>query len=910
MTRLAIGLLLIALTVPGSALAQMPGPNPSPPDTPAQDADAPAPDADADAPTGPVVNPPAVLTPAEPIYPPEALAERVHGIVVVELSISDTGAVENVTVGSLTVVSESGEPRAGDGRYQFGPAALEAAKQMVFRPAEYDGKPFAVQINFTFRFVLPEKPKTTEPVTGPPAPVKKPEVNYRGALVERGSRSSVPGATITVFRGEGESLEGYEATSGADGRFVFYDLPSGTWQVRIEREGYIAVKTDELISTNEVVEGKYWIEKGSYSEYDITIEAERPRKEVNRRSLSTAEFSKVPGTISDDPVLVVENLPGVGRSSFGSGEIIVRGSGPQDTGVFVNGIAVPLIYHFGGLKSVVPASVVGGIDFYPGNYSVAYGRAMGGILDLKLKRLKPDIVHGSADVSVLDTSLYLEVPLGKNAAIAFAGRRSYIDFVLDAAIPEDADIALVSAPRYYDYQFLGNWRPKKAHDIRWLALGSDDLFELLFDDPADPTGVIESNEISAQTAFQRVIGEYKYTPNEKISNLVRMSVGNDQLNFSAFGAFAFDADLLLFQLRDNFVWNANKQLSLETGFDSTISRFSGVIKLPALQSEGENDPDGIPDEILTQEIMGDFDLDLAPFVEASIRLDKLTIVPGLRLDYFGQQNQVSIDPRVSARYELPDDVAVKGGVAVVHQAPLFPELDEVFGNPDLDLQRALQYSVGVEWKPFENIRGDFTLFYKDLDNLVSPTDAMVMRGGMTVPLRFDNEGTGRVYGAEAFVEHKFANNFRGWVSYTLSRAERIDSGETEARLFDFDQTHILAVVASYIFPRNWELGARFRLVSGSPNTPIIGGIFRSESDRYDPIYGETNSSRLPMFQQLDVRVDKTFVYDTWKFSAYLSLINATNHANVESLTHNFDYSEEGSVNGLPVIPVFGLKGNW
>jgi hypothetical protein len=133
---------------------------------------------------------------------------------------------------------------------------------------------------------------------------------------------------------------------------------------------------------------------------------------------------------------------------------------------------------------------------------------------------------------------------------------------------------------------------------------------------------------------------------------------------------------------------------------------------------------------------------------------------------------------------------------------------------------------------------------------------------------------------------------------------------SEYRRFDFDQTHILAVVASYLLPRNWELGARWRLVTGSPETPVIGGIYQNDLDRYIPSYGPTNSGRLPRFQQLDLRVDKTFILDTWRISGYLSLINATNHTNVEGRTYNFDYTEKGSVNGLPVLPVLGIKGEW
>lgn len=857
----------------------------------------------------PSVTPPTLVQDSPPVYPAEALQDRVHAVVVVALEISDSGQVVSATAGSATVIPENGAPLPDDGRYGFAQAAVDAAKGLVFTPAQYDGMPFAVQIDFTYRFTLPPRPPEEQPapevVVEPPRPSV---INFKGKLVERGTRSDVPGALVTVFRGEGEDAEGFEATTAADGTFEFYDVPDGTWSVRVEREGYVTITTEEEFSSKEVVEARYWIEKGSYSPYDVMIEAERPRKEVNRRSLDAAEIAKVPGPIANDPVLVVENLPSVARTL--GGDIIVRGSGPMDTGVFINGINVPLIYHFGGLKSIVPGNVIGGIDFYPGNFSAAYGRGMGGVLDLRLKRLEPDRVRGSADISVLDTSLYLEVPISKNAAIGFAGRRSYIDFLLNAAIPEDADIALTSAPRYYDGQIFGNWRPDAAHEVRWLALGSDDLFELLFDDPAvDPSGIVQSNELSARTSFARAIADYRYTPSPKFNNLLRLSAGRDAISFSVLGAIGADTNVVTVQARDTATWTFNDRFTLDAGMDAMVSRFGGTLKVPGFAREGE-EMQFDPEAIRTTALGSDPAFDLAPFVEARATFGKLSLVPGLRLDYFGQVGDVSIDPRLTARYELPGDVAVKGGVAVVHQAPSFLDVDPVLGNPDLGLQRALQYSVGVEWRPNDVVRIDATAFYKDMQNLVSSTEALIERGGEMVPAIYDNNGEGRVYGGEIFAEHAFSNNFRGWLSYTLSRAERRDSGSSELRLFDYDQPHILAVVASYALPRHWEIGARYRVVSGSPDTPIIGGIFSSQRDEYLPVYGAVNSDRLPLFQQLDVRVDKTFVFDTWKFSAYLSLVNSTNHRNVESRTYNFDYTQKGSVAGLPILPILGVTGEW
>lgn len=860
----------------------------------------------------PITRNPAIKTAVEAVYPAQALADRVAASVVLEIDIAADGAVDSTNVLDVVVVREDGTTIEGADTYGFEQAAVIAVSQTEFTPAESNGTPIPVRIKYTYNFKLPAPAPAPDPEpapeAAPPAPARAPVVNFRGRLLERGSRTRLAGLKVTVYRGEGESVEGYEAVSTADGEFVFYDLGAGTWNVLIRPDGYYDYKTRETIAAGEAIDATYYVEKKSQNPYDVTVEADRPRKEVNRRTLTAAEIVKVPGTLGD-PVLVVENLPGVARPAPGSGEIVVRGSGPEDTGIFIDGIEVPLIYHFGGLKSVVPASVVDSIDFYPGNYSVQYGRAMGGIFDLHLKRLEPDRFHGSVDVSVLDTSLYFEAPIGDDAAIAIAGRRSYIDFVLDAVIPKDAGFALTSAPRYYDFQLMGNWRPAPSHELRAMFLGSDDVFEILFDDAAEIAAGLESGNIDTGTNFQRLILEHRYTPSEQFNNQLRLSVGRDQVDFRFFDTFRFDFRQKAVQLRDTATFTVSDTLSIAAGVDTLLQVLSGEVRAPRPPDEGEPPPEFDPDDVLVSTFDNRPFWYAAPFVEATWKLGDLELVPGLRADYFSRTREYSVDPRIVGRYSLGDFTA-KAGAAVVHQEATPQETDEVFGNPDLELQRAFHYSLGLEWRPRDHLRFDATVFYKDLDNLTSRTGATTERDGETVPLVYDNNGEGAVYGAELFLEHKFADRFRGWLSYTLSRAERTDSGETESRLFDYDQTHILAVVGSYQLPRNWEVGLRYRLVSGSPTTPVIGATFVDEMDAYSPTYGETNSARLPTFQQLDLRVDKTWVMDTWKLGAYLSLINATNHTNVEAENYNYDFTEKGSVNGLPILPILGVKADW
>ena len=123
------------------------------------------------------------------------------------------------------------------------------------------------------------------------------------------------------------------------------------------------------------------------------MKGDRPPREVTRRTIGREEMAQSAGTYGD-ALLSLQNLPGVARPPPFSGALVVRGSAPQDTNVYIDGTNVPLAYHFGGLSSVVPTELLDRIDFYPGNYSAQYGRGMGGVVDVGLRDPSKDHYHG------------------------------------------------------------------------------------------------------------------------------------------------------------------------------------------------------------------------------------------------------------------------------------------------------------------------------------------------------------------------------------------------------------------------------------------------------------------------------------------------------------------------------------
>ncbi len=853
---------------------------------------------------------PSVKTFVDAIYPPAALQAQISASVALEIDIGADGSVEGVTIVSSSTVAltqtSSAGPRLTAAEYGFTSSATTAAAQLVFNPAMAGETPVPVRIGYTFDFEPPPLPPAPELVTTSSATkaAKAPGIaNYSGTIREKGTRTLLPGVVVTVFQQTDDDVIAFEATTDKDGKFEFYDLAPGIWKVQSNLRGYFPIRDAQRIVVQDIIEVTYYIERGAYNPYEVHVVGTKAIKEVTRRTLTRNEITKVPGTLGD-PVAVVQNLPGVARAP--GGLLLVRGSGPQDTGILVDGVFVPLIYHFGGLKSVIPAELVDSVDFYPGNYSTYYGRFTGGILDLHTRKLDPDQLHGSADLSIIDSSLFVQAPITDTLSIAAGGRTSYFGPIIKAAVPEDADVSITAAPKYSDYQLFANWRPNPGHEVRAMFFGSADSFETLFEKPAEFDAQIQADGFELKTGFQRGIIDYRYQISPKVKNSLQLALGADQFNFSFGQQFFGNFDILLMQGRENFNWQATEWLEITLGMDVLVGRTDGEIQAPKARLEGEVAFNDDLREVTYTKVDGVVSTNLAPYVEATIKLmdEQLTLVPGFRMDWWSRVAEVTFDPRLIAHYQLNEQWAVKGGVGLTHQQPQPDQLDPNFGNPDLGLIEAIQYSVGGEWLPTEHFKFNTTFFLKSLRHLVARST------GLNDGTALSNQGSGTVIGLEVFAERKFYNNFRGWLSYTLSRAVRRDLDDGPSRLFDFDQTHILTLVGSYQLPRGWEIGLRWRLVSGNPNTPFVDYVVLVDADRPTGIAGAINSGRNPLFHQLDLRVDKTWIFDWWTLSAYLSLLNTYNQTNTEGQQYEFDFSKSEPIPGLPILPILGIKGEF
>ena len=227
----------------------------------------------------------------------------------------------------------------------------------------------------------------------------------------------------------------------------------------------------------------------------------------------------------------------------------------------------------------------------------------------------------------------------------------------------------------------------------------------------------------------------------------------------------------------------------------------------------------------------------------------------------------------------------------------------MFGNPDLHPQRATHYVLGADVDVTATLRVEVVGFWKDMRELVVPGE------GPEDPV-LANDGRGRAYGGELLrAAAAVAQPVRLDRVHAVAQRAPGSPRPALARLPVRSDEHPDAL-ASYKLPRGFQVGARYRYVTGNPYTPVTGAYFDSNADRYVPITGRAVQRRLPAFNQLDLRVDKVWTFDRWRFSAYLDVQNVSRATNPEALSYNFDFTCPSPVAGLPLLPIVGRAGRF
>lgn len=769
------------------------------------------------------IQPPVPLTPLTVLWPADLVADRDASPVAVDLllTIDETGMVSDVQVVSAV------QP--------FGAVAGKMAAALRFLPATEAGAPIPVQVPLHLVYAPPP-------------------VNLSG-FVRGGAGEPLGGETV--------SAAGRTVVTRDDGSFAFRGLPSGPTEVRVTggEERSIAPVTVTLSATE--VADVTLAEPAPQEAAPVVGAYKRERAEVQKRAITAEQLRTVPGTMGD-PLRAISNLPGAVRTPLDAGWLLVRGGAAQDTGVSIDGMPVPLIYHLGGFTSVVHPGFVQEVNFFPGGQSARYGRASAGIVDLVTNRA-PTALDLRAGANIIHAGLYAAVPF-QNGGIAIGARRSYLDWVLNA-VPGVSDESAAIAPKFYDWEGKLSW-----HDLDVSILGYSDT--------------ISASNTRGQ-AVDITTGTQRYALSE------RVKIGDRKLRFQPYYG---NESLVLYAEGLDLAEEEHVQsggLRVETpddgdggwGWSAGVDTLYQHVRVTAnsVQREGN----------LT-----------SPEPYADLRIgDARRIVLGARLDSLLVKDQVprlGFSPRISGVYPVGEALSFNADLGVYHQPP---PRDLVVGPAEgsaLELQYSYGGGVGATWKPGA-LQIEGSAYWRRLEN----ETATEVDGTL-------GQGQGLAYGLETLTRYN-QGRFSGWLTATWSRSFRREEPSLAWGGSTYDQPVYVVLIGAYDLGRGWTVASRFRYASGfllptEDDTPTAYDVFTQTEV---PLEGDS-AGRLPAYHALDVKISKHVLARHVVLDTYLDVQNVYNHRIPEPVMTGFPelVSEHYYGYGLPVLPILGIEGGF
>ena len=601
------------------------------------------------------------------------------------------------------------------------------------------------------------------------------------------------------------------------------------------------------------------------------VEVRGKRKEAGQTTLGQAEIRDVPGAFGD-AFRAIETLPGVVPVASGLPFFFVRGAPPGNTGYYLDGIRVPLLYHLALGPAVIHPGLVDHVDFWGGAPPAKFGRFAGGFVSGET-RDPASRIHGEGNVRLFDAGLLAEAPFANDrGTFLAAGRVSYTALLFSAIVP---DVRL----NYWDYQTRVAFDVTPKDRLSVFAFGSHDFLG-------------EVNQLSDGTSRVRTVFSTQFHRldlryDRKISSgrmRFAVTLGIDESNL---GEDAVTRDRML-AARWDFEKRIADDLTFRAGADAMLDHYDlldGTLRGGSTDAFASLYP---PRNDVAFGVRADVVWKVVPRVE---------VVPGARFDLFGSFLSAgalvpdrlrtaivpAADPRLAVRVKVTPDVTYVSTLGVQHQTPAFivPVPGLQVGRLADGLQSAIHASQGAEialpWKFTVNP----TIFVANTFGLTDATATCAGAFEIDDP-RCVRRVSGRTYGLELAIRRAFSERLTGFVTYTLSRSTRLTRPYTyresrgtvslpilggEQRIpGEFDRAHVLNVAASYAIGRGWRAGARFYFYTGRPYTEEVRGV---------PI-PPYNGYRFPDFYRFDFRVEKRWTFGKTGYVSFVAeWLNAT-----------------------------------
>lgn len=719
------------------------------------------------------------------------------------------------------------------------------------------------------------------------------EYQIKGVVIDKSTRQPLEFVNVLVVG------LGIGASTDANGNFLITQVPPGIYRLQASFLGYKTELTPEYRVNHVTPYVQIELEEENASLNEVVVTASPfqkvPESPVSLRVIGLQEIEKAPGA-NRDISKVVQNYPGVAFSPIGyRNDLIVRGGGPSENRFYLDGVEIPNINHFstqgasGGPVGLIDADLIRSVKFYSGAFPADKGNALSSVLDFSLRDGDMERNSLKATLGASEVSLSSNGHIGNKTSYLVSVRQSYLQALFKI-------LGLPFLPAYTDASFKIKTRFDSHNELTLLGLGGIDRMKLNLGIEGEDAEYMLSYlpEINQET--YTVGGVYRHYSQRHVQSIVlsQSYLNNRNVKYRdndesseenltlRLGSIEQETKLRMENTSSWSVWK------VKAGFDLNYSRYKS------------NEYRKVFANALREY---DYHTDLSLWrwgmfasVDYAAPDKSFTASMGVRTDgnnYSDKMKELwrQLSPRLSVSYRLVEGLTLSGHVGLYYQLPSYTALgfkgeEGEYVNRHLDYISVSQESLGLSWTPNENMELSVEGFYKLYGHMpfsLSDQIPLSCKGndyGTIGNEPLSSEAKGRSYGVELMFKWLLTQKLNLSSSLTIFKSEFKDGDQGSYVPSAWDNRFILNMSGTYNFPKHWSLGAKVSCIGGSPYTPydvekssLVEAWNVQGRAYYD--YSRYNQERLPVFGQLDVRVDKTFYLKKCMLGFYLDIQNIT-----------------------------------
>jgi len=647
------------------------------------------------------------------------------------------------------------------------------------------------------------------------------------------------------------------------------------------------------------------------------VEAGTMATQMSACEIPMVQIKNTPSLLGEtDLFKTIQMIPGIQTGVEGSSGLYVRGGGPDQNLILLDGVPIYNVDHLFGFFSVFTPESVKKVTLFKGSFPARFGGRLSSVVDVRSNDGDMKTFHGVVSIGLLSTKINLEGPIIKNrTSFNISLRRSYLDLLMQPFMPEDEKFS------YYFYDINAKINHKFSDRSRLFVnfYNGKDHYHYSYTDDGDYSDLIYKDKTSLDWGNVIASGRWNYIFNNKLFSNTTVAYNNYHLDMNATswnkgnrdtGIYenSYKADYrsgicdLSYQI--DFDYNPIPTHHIKFGTEYLYHSFRPEVMTSKVFDKEEN---FIRQDTAYQSISNShiYAHEVSAYLEDNFDISsKLRLNAGMHLSMFNVQRKsyYSVQPRISARYQLMKHLTIKAAYTKMSQYIHLLSSSPISMPTDLWVpvtnkihpMQAHQYSLGGYFTGIKGWEISVEGYYKDMQNVLEYKDGVSFFGSSSGWERKVEMGHGRSMGLE-FMVQKSIGSTTGWISYSLSKSDRkfnkggINDGERFP--YKYDRRHSANLTVNHKLSNRIDIGASWSFATGGTTTipeEVTAVIRPGESNNYgagqigtQDYIEHRNNYRLPASHKLNISLNfnkKTkHGIRTWNISVY-NVYNAMNPA--------------------------------